>query len=40
LQLLTDRGIEVHIEETRKAAELYNRLAEREPVGGLFLSTC
>jgi hypothetical protein len=40
LQLLKDKGVGVHVEETRKAAELYNKLAEREPVGGLFHSTC
>jgi len=39
LRLLEDKGIGVHVEETRKAAELYNKLAEREPVGGLFHST-
>jgi hypothetical protein len=40
LQLLKDKGIRVHVEETQTAAELYNRLAESEPVGGLFHSTC
>jgi len=40
LRLLKDNGIAVHVEETRKAAGLYNRLAESEPVGGLFHSTC
>lgn len=40
LQLLKDKGIGVHVEETKKAAELYNRLAEGEWVGGLFHSTC
>ena len=40
LQLLKDKGIGVHVEETRKAAALYNKLAESEPVGGLFHSTC
>lgn len=40
LRLLKNRGIEVRVEETRKAAEVYNTLAEREPVGGLFHSTC
>jgi hypothetical protein len=40
LQLLKDNGVGVYVEETRKAAELYNKLAEREPVGGLFHSTC
>jgi len=40
LQLLKDKGIRVHVEETQAAAELYNRLAESEMVGGLFHSTC
>jgi hypothetical protein len=40
LQLLRDRGIAVHVEETRAAVELYNRLAETHLVGGLFHSTC
>jgi hypothetical protein len=40
LELLRDKGIPVHVAETRAAVELYNRLAETEPVGGLFHSTC
>jgi hypothetical protein len=40
LQYLRERGITVHVEETKAAAELYNRLAETELVGGLFHSTC
>lgn len=40
LQMLGDRGIPVHVEETNAAVELYNNLAEHEPVGGLFHSTC
>ncbi len=40
LELLADRGVAVHVEETRAAVELYNRLAASEPVGGLFHSTC
>ncbi len=40
LQLLNQRGIRVHVEETNAAAELYNGLAETELVGGLFHSTC
>jgi hypothetical protein len=40
LEVLRDRGIPVHVEETRAAVELYNRLAESEAVGGLFHSTC
>jgi hypothetical protein len=37
---LEKNGIEVHVLETRAAVELYNRLAESVPVGGLFHSTC
>lgn len=40
LDLLQDRGVIAHVEETRAAVELYNRLAETRPVGGLFHSTC
>ena len=40
LVLLEERGIRVHIEETRAAVELYNRSAESQAVGGLFHSTC
>ena len=40
MQLLKDKGIQVHVDETKAAAELYNRLARRERVGGLFHSTC
>jgi len=40
LDLLRARGIAVHIEETRSAVALYNRLAESQNVGGLFHSTC
>jgi hypothetical protein len=40
LEFLRSRGIPVHVEETRAAVALYNRLAEMEPVGGLFHSTC
>jgi hypothetical protein len=40
LQLLRERGVACHVEETKAAVELYNRLAPTEPVGGLFHSTC
>lgn len=40
LELLERHGVTVHVEETRKAVDLYNRLAESEAVGGLFHSTC
>lgn len=40
LELLRDRHIAVHVEETRAAVALYNRLAADTRVGGLFHSTC
>jgi hypothetical protein len=40
LQLLREQGIIYHVEDTKAAVELYNRLAQTEPVGGLFHSTC
>jgi hypothetical protein len=40
LQMLRDRGIPYHVEETNAAVDLYNRLSETEAVGGLFHSTC
>jgi len=40
LDFLRARGIAVHVEETRAAVALYNRLAESQNVGGLFHSTC
>jgi len=41
LAILAREGIEVHVAETRQAAEIYNRLTERGVrVGGLFHSTC
>ena len=40
IALLEERGVKVHVEETRAAVELYNRLAVSQRVGGLFHSTC
>jgi len=40
LDLLRERGIPVHVAETRAAVALYNRLASLQRVGGLFHSTC
>jgi hypothetical protein len=40
LKLLEEQGVEVHLDETTAAVELYNRLAETTAVGGLFHSTC
>ena len=40
LAMLRDRGVPVHVEETRAAVALYNELAGHRAVGGLFHSTC
>jgi len=40
LQLLEKLGIQVHVKDTKEAVALYNKLAETQPVGGLFHSTC
>lgn len=40
LEYLRQKGIQVHVEETTAAVDLYNKLAETELVGGLFHSTC
>ena len=40
LTYLEERAIEVHVLETREAVKIYNELAARVPVGGLFHSTC
>jgi hypothetical protein len=40
LALLKERRVPVHVEETRAAVALYNKLAEEQAVGGLFHSTC
>jgi len=40
LELLAERGVAVHVAETRAAVEMYNELAGHTPVGGLFHSTC
>jgi hypothetical protein len=40
LELLRQRGVPVHVVETRAAVELYNKLAKDQAVGGLFHSTC
>lgn len=40
LEMLQQRGIAVHVEETRAAVARYNELAEDQAVGGLFHSTC
>ena len=40
LDFLKERQIPVHVLPTKEAAALYNKLAENEPVGGLFHTTC
>jgi hypothetical protein len=40
LDFLKERQIPVHVLSTKEAAALYNKLAENEPVGGLFHTTC
>ncbi|MFC6018567.1 HAD-IA family hydrolase [Plantactinospora solaniradicis] len=40
LRFLAERDVEVYVAPTGEAVELYNTLATREPVGGLFHSTC
>jgi hypothetical protein len=37
---LNQRGIAVHVAETREAVKIYNELAERGLAAGLFHSTC
>jgi hypothetical protein len=40
LQMLKDKGIQTHVLQTEEAVRVYNELAEKEFVGGLFHSTC
>ena len=40
LAFLKERKITVHVLPTKEAAALYNKLAETEPVAGLFHTTC
>lgn len=40
IRMLEQRGVEIHVKETKEGVDLYNRLAESHPVGGLFHSTC
>jgi len=40
LNFLKKKQIETHILPTAEAVELYNKLAEKSPVGGLFHTTC
>jgi len=41
IELLKQRGLPFHVEETKAAVTLYNHLSDAgEQVGGLFHSTC
>ncbi len=40
LEMLKQRGIGVHVLQTKQAVSLYNELRDKEAVGGLFHSTC
>lgn len=40
LEFLKEKQIEAHVLPTTDAVQLYNQLAENEPVGGLFHTTC
>jgi hypothetical protein len=40
LDFLKERQIPVHVLSTQHAVALYNKLAQTEPVGGLFHTTC
>jgi hypothetical protein len=40
LEFLKQRQIAVHVLPTTEAADLYNKLAQTEAVGGLFHTTC
>lgn len=40
LEFLQEQQIAVHVLPTQHAVALYNKLAQTEPVGGLFHSTC
>ena len=40
LEFLKEREIPVHVLPTQHAVALYNKLAQTEPVGGLFHTTC
>ena len=40
LDFLKEREIAAHVLPTTEAVQLYNQLAETDPVGGLFHTTC
>jgi hypothetical protein len=40
LETLKEKGVAFHVLQTEEAVQLYNDIRERQPVGGLFHSTC
>ena len=40
IEMLENKGIAVHVDQTDAAIRLYNELRESEAVGGLFHTTC
>jgi hypothetical protein len=40
LNFLKEHRVATHVLPTKEAVALYNKLAENEPVGGLFHTTC
>jgi len=40
IEMLQNKGIPVHVQQTDAAIRLYNELRESEAVGGLFHTTC
>jgi hypothetical protein len=40
IAMLEQAGVSIHSAETTEAVRIYNLLADSEPVGGLFHSTC
>jgi hypothetical protein len=40
LRLLAERQVRTHVLPTEEAVDLYNRLRDKEPVAGLFHTTC
>jgi len=40
VEMLENRGVDVHVLQTEKAVRRYNELRETQPVGALIHSTC
>jgi hypothetical protein len=40
MRLLAERSVRTHVLPTQEAVELYNRLRDKDAVGGLFHTTC